>query len=1222
MPPRTPHDDVTAAPSDIRTALIGRYDVEREIGRGGSATVYLARDEKHRRLVAIKVLDPDVGAALGADRFAGEIRVTANLQHPNILPLFDSGDANGALFYVMPFVEGESLRVRLEREGALAIDESIRIVTAVAHAIDYAHRRGIIHRDIKPENIMFSDGVPVVADFGIAKAIAAACGNRPDRDAGATDLPSVALTMVGMSLGTPAYMSPEQAMGEVDIDGRSDVYALGCLLYEMLTGKLPFDGPTSHAIIAKHLMTPVPSVRDLREAVPPMIDAAVARAMAKEPAARFATPAEFGAALVAAPAVEPKPDYSRSDEPLTRTSAPFVGRQKELGELLARLGATEQGSGGLVLIGGEPGVGKTRLVEAVLVEARARGCFCTLGHCYEMEGAPPYLPMVEQVEYAMRVAPPGRLRAALGDSAAEIARVVPSLRQAFPDIGPPLDLPPDQQRHYLFTRFREYLERSSSNVPLVLLFDDLHWADESTLLLLEHLAQHAPRMRLLMLGTYRDVDLDVGRPFAKSIERMARQRVAERITLRRMPRDDVAGLLASLGAPDPPPALVDAIFHETEGNPFFIEEVFRHLRDEGRVLDEGGHWLRDIDIAELEVPEGVRLVIGRRLERAGERCRAVLAAAAVIGPRFDLRLLQAVADSTEDDVLDALEAAERAGLILAQHSGRDTRYAFSHELIRQTLLSSLSLPRRQRRHQKTAEAIEKVYVGRMEERIADLAYHMFQAGAAVDTDRVMSALLAAARQALAAGAFAEACAHVDRALSITEGESTDSVAELRFARASAFRGMGLWSDAIREYDALIPRLCRLRDPEVAGAAAADLVSILTWMEGNHSRILELLTNTLEGLPGLSKSRRSLLIARAGMSTAIVGGFDAGVALVEQAIALAGESGDVAAVADTMMVLGMLQYQFARIDDSIRAFERARPPAERLDRRWELATILSFLGSSLTAAGRLDESRQVSAAARQMSESVGHIGGGALAALDLVQQDWIRAADLGVFDEAVEFLLPTQAPAVVRENAVWARAAARFEGGGDPDPARDMVGAEDRVTITQWKDGMWILRMSIDAYCVPDRARESWRRYGDRIPRDGRPMFAGPRSVLAHLVEALAVLGADADAASLYAPVKAAMDDGHVLTSGGVVEIGAAIAATCAARWDVAEVHFGNARATAERLPHAVAQAEVRRWHSWMLRRRGMAGDAERAGGLLDEALAVAERYRLPRRVMLCRENRM
>lgn len=217
-----------------------------------------------------------------------------------------------------------------------------------------------------------------------------------------------------------------------------------------------------------------------------------------------------------------------------------------------------------------------------------RGYFCAVGHCYEMEVSPPYLPFLEQLEDISRVVPPGRFRALLGSGAGELACIMPAIRQLYTDIPEPLELPPDQQRHFLFSRMREFLERCSRNLQGVLLFDDLHWADESTLLLLEHLAQHLPQLRILCLGTYRDVELDVSRPFAKTLERLTRQRLADRITLRRMPEGDVAELLTMLGAPEPPAALVAAIFREREGNPFFVEEVFQHLREEGRLLDRTG----------------------------------------------------------------------------------------------------------------------------------------------------------------------------------------------------------------------------------------------------------------------------------------------------------------------------------------------------------------------------------------------------------------------------------------------------------------------------------------------------------------------------------------------------------------------------------------------------------------------------------------------------------
>jgi serine/threonine-protein kinase len=267
----------------LATALAGRYQLEREIGRGGMATVHLARDLRHHRPVAIKVLREDLAAAVGAERFLEEIRVTASLQHPHILPLFDSGSANGLLWYVMPFVEGETLRSRLARERRLPLDDALQLVREMADALDYAHRHGIVHRDVKPENVLLQGGHALVADFGIALALEQAGGAR--------------LTRTGITLGTPSYMAPEQIAGDRPIDARTDVYALGAVLHEMLAGESPFAAPSQHEMLRKVLEEPVASLATRRADVSSSLDAAVRRALAKEPADRFSSAGAFAAAL-------------------------------------------------------------------------------------------------------------------------------------------------------------------------------------------------------------------------------------------------------------------------------------------------------------------------------------------------------------------------------------------------------------------------------------------------------------------------------------------------------------------------------------------------------------------------------------------------------------------------------------------------------------------------------------------------------------------------------------------------------------------------------------------------------------------------------------------------------------------------------------------------------------------------------------------------------------
>jgi serine/threonine-protein kinase len=267
----------------LARALADRYEIERELGRGGMATVYLALDRKHDRRVAIKVLRPELAAGLGADRFVREIEIAARLSHPHILPLFDSGEAGGFLYYVMPYVEGESLRDRLAREGRIPVDEAIRLTDQIASALAYAHERGVIHRDIKPGNILLSGGQAVVADFGIARAVQAASAE--------------GLTITGHAVGTPAYMSPEQALGGEAVDARTDVYALGCVVFEMVNGGPPFVGPDLQALLARRLTEPAPSLRRTDVGVPVFLDRAVSKALATDPGSRFASAAEFAGAL-------------------------------------------------------------------------------------------------------------------------------------------------------------------------------------------------------------------------------------------------------------------------------------------------------------------------------------------------------------------------------------------------------------------------------------------------------------------------------------------------------------------------------------------------------------------------------------------------------------------------------------------------------------------------------------------------------------------------------------------------------------------------------------------------------------------------------------------------------------------------------------------------------------------------------------------------------------
>ncbi len=326
---------------EIKAALKGRYDIERELGRGGMATVYLANDPKHQRQVAVKVLLPDLATALGPDRFLREIRIAANLNHPHILALFDSGEAEGFLYYVMPYIEGKTLRDRIDKEGELPIREAVRIIREVADALAFAHSHGVVHRDIKPDNVMLTGGHAIVADFGVAKAVSEATG----RDK---------LTTAGVALGTPAYMAPEQATADPHVDHRADIYALGAMAYELLSGRTPFLGHTPQAVLAAHVTEEAAPVRKYRDQVSIEIEAVVMKCLAKKPADRWQTADEMLPLLevVGTPSGGLTPTDTR---PYQATTAAKPGLRRMVLGAIAAVVVIAGGFGAWALLGGTGG---------------------------------------------------------------------------------------------------------------------------------------------------------------------------------------------------------------------------------------------------------------------------------------------------------------------------------------------------------------------------------------------------------------------------------------------------------------------------------------------------------------------------------------------------------------------------------------------------------------------------------------------------------------------------------------------------------------------------------------------------------------------------------------------------------------------------------------------------------------------------------------------------
>ena len=847
--------------------------------------VFLADDRQLERKVAIKFLPDELQAdPVARGRFEREAKSAAALDHPFICKIYEFTEIEGRASIVMEHVAGQTLESRLI-EGALAPAEAIQIAAEMVEALTEAHAHRILHRDLKPANLMLSEqGHVKVMDFGLAKRM---------RDPGVRDgeeSTADGLTRTGTLLGTPAYMAPEQIRGE-SADTRSDIFSFGVVLFELLTGEHPFKrGSVSDTIAAILRDAPTPPDGSRSQVDYAIFD----KLLAKTPGDRYQSFNDVSVEIrrlrdATSTWTESSPAALGLGEILLGgRRTPFVGRESEQADLGRWLDQAVTGRGGLVLIGGEPGVGKTRLVEQVLDAARRRRCLALTGRCYEMEGTAPFMPFVEIIEQYAKAAPPEVLREALGQAGPEVARLVPGLRRLIPDLPPAIELPPQQQRHYLFTNVAEFFERVSRATSTVLLLDDLQWADDATLLLLQHLAPLIGQWPVLALGTYRDVELDVNRPFAATLETLTRKRLAQRLDLQRLPQEAVAGMLAALGGPSPPLALVTGIYRETEGNPFFVEEVYQHLEDEGALHGDDGAWRPNLDLEDVDVPEGVRLVIGRRLERVSADSRKVLTFGAVGGRGFSLELQEAVGDVTGDALLTALEEAEANHLIMPM-PGRVPRWEFSHALIRQTLVAGLSLPRRQRLHVKVAEAIERAAGSAVGPHIADLAHHLFQAGTAADPARTVQCLTAAADQALESGGFEDALSGFDRALSLEP--SQDALrAGLLFRRGMARRGLVEWDGAIADWNDALPLYEALADRSVVATTCRVLADVYVWT----TRFTESVASASRGLAVLGRepsADRCRLLAYKGWALSSLLELDAASGALSEALEMAKALGD-------------------------------------------------------------------------------------------------------------------------------------------------------------------------------------------------------------------------------------------------------------------------------------------------------------------------------------------
>ncbi len=918
----------------------------------------------------------------------------------------------------------------------------------------------------------------------------------------------------------------------------------------------------------------------------------------------------------------------RAAGPVEELTAPpvgktrFIGREAERADLRRFVEQAAAGQGTFVMIGGEPGVGKTRMAEEIAEEASNKGMMAWVGHCPETEAGVPYAPVVEIMELSIRGISKETLRLVFGEAAPELARMVPELRRIFPNLPPPLELPPEQERRYLFNCFTEFVERASNLQPLLFVLEDLHWADEPTLLLLQHLSERVSRMPILLLGTYRDVELDVDRPLARTLEQLLRRRLAHRVNLNRLPKDGVTEMLKALAGREAPDSLVTAVYGETEGNCFFVEEVFQHLHEEGKLFDSAGAWRTEVQVGEIDVPEGVRLVIGRRLARLSEGARRALSAAAVIGRSFTYELAEALDEVGGDTLLDAIEEAQRARLLMSSEDPLRPRFEFAHELIRQTLLSGLALPRRQRLHLRVAQAIEQVYAGNLDPHIADLANHMYQAGAAADLDRAMDLLLRAGDLAMEGAAFEEALRAYERAASLRPDDTDQRRRALLLSKLGAVkRILGRVEEALDDLRAAIEIYAGLDDAEAVGALCSESTEHLAW-SGRFIEAVEMAQRGLLALGEMENADRARLLGWAGSMISWAGAFVSGNDLVDEALGLAERLGDEQLIAYVSATKASQLYPFSLNQETIEAGLRAAETLRRSGMLWHLCQNLAFVAFAMLFRARFDELEVIWEEGSSLARRIGHAGALGLgerargvrafvATADLDDWDQFAARDYEIFHAAG---LPWESQAyTIQGIGAFMR--------GHWDEALELI---DRAlpnavpgALEHWDVAS---KMLLHAYRGEAEAVERLleeRRSG--LARSGEPNSIGSWGLTHAAAEALWLVGRNVEAAAL----RPALDEYPAvfvwLLGMRLVLNVRAIAAAADGDSDAAERLFEQAMRTADELPHIMEQPETRRLYARMLIDRGRPDDKERARALLEEAIPMYGKIGMPKHVEMAEE---
>lgn len=791
----------------IGARLSNRYEILRELGRGGMGVVYVASDPLLGREVAIKFLTPNILSPEAVERFQREARTVAQMDHPGIVGVHDIGEHDGSLYIIMPLVKGANLRVFLN-EGSMSLGDVIDIGIQVAEALKYSHSNGVVHRDIKPENILATrledaEGAIRVrlTDFGLAMASA-----------------NSRLTKTGALMGTISYLSPEQVSAD-EIDSRTDIYALGTLLYECLAGRTPFSGEIQSVLyrIAHELPQ---SPRSLGAQIREEMEEIIMRCLEKDPAKRPQRVGEVAEALTRHRSKLQESDRSQklsavhhmSTQPQRRVMAPFVGREKEFGELQRRLNAALEGECQFAVVAAGAGIGKSRLLDELENLAKARKIPVLHGRFVEADQAFPYQGFCDLIqEYFRSNVKISSLPVDFSDLAPELVSLFPMLKE-IEEIGPgstgevkspaPAQAKKPADRTAIFELIAGSLIRIAGGKPLVVLLEDLHAANVSVDALQYFVRRLGPTPTLVIV-TYRSTEVDKRHPIIRMLDSFHGDRRFVSIRLEPfLPSEHRAFLETLLGSSEMEHGFVERLYEATEGNPYFTRELVRSLIDSGRIVQtDTGSWnlSGETAISSEALPPTIQQTVGKRIERLPKNLREVLTIASVLGKRFELRDLALLAGKKEK-VEAAIERLLESGFIEEERDSRGDQLVFSSLVVRDVLYASLARPKRKSLHRKYAEELEKRNQGRLERIFPQLVHHYSRGYV---TEKVIDFGLKLTRSSLDAFSAEDAVRSAKIVLAVLEKEDVADrslEAEARVLLAEAYRLAGNTDAALQELE--------------------------------------------------------------------------------------------------------------------------------------------------------------------------------------------------------------------------------------------------------------------------------------------------------------------------------------------------------------------------------------------------------------------------------------